>query len=1252
MASMTISDETIKTIEKNSTCSNPDCEFGNMKIIFLNVTKQEGFDKYIDLQIHKKEGDTRFSVCYKLNETLKTSINTCNALLSASKTQCFKDLKSNYSKDISKDSFDTSIVNLADYKKEALTSNIYIDPKEKITLDKGGCFYVNLLNYDSRNVSKSVGEKFSIGYNTLELTTLETTNDVGNWAKIAVDSNGVVHIIHEDDTNGYLRYCNNSGGVWSCLNITTIYDIPSAYGDAIAIDSNNVVHVLFRGTSTCLGYGNNSGGSWSFDTTLACGDTMGDGAVSSLAIDKNNVVHLTYKSTNSGSKLIYGNNSGGVWKFVNTPDKWLQSVNQIVIDSSNTSHIIAQTTDGPPFRLVYLNYSAGTWFNKTINGTSTGSLYPSLDIGNNDILHTIFYSDDDGTGGLRYGNNSGGAWTFADIPAAPQYSLIYKSLRVDSRDIVHFITANATDLYACNNYNNAWACYPLSIANPTTAYADLAIKQGRRVDSVSDSNFFHFAYYDSANGDLVYANIAVNSSQTSPANNSYKNTNTLTFNCTSQFDLMPLKNVTAYVWNSSSLVNNSKTNTISGTSNSSLFSIILPRDDIYTWNCYSCIASGDCFFSDYNFTISTDTVYPQINITHPLNLTNTTNTQININYTRDDANLDTCWYTRNAGETNTTLSSCGNITGVTWYEGKNNITVWVNDTANNVNSSSITFTLDTVVPNVTISFPQNEENYADNNTISLNYTVAESTTVISSCWYNVYLTTPIMIAISNTTLATCANTTFSLPGGDYNYQLNFYANDSLNNINHTVTDFGIRTESPVVDLNYPTDNKYFNNGTNVYFNFTAVKDTGLSSCQLWGNWTGTWHKNYTWVSPTNNTMNWTLINITETTAKWNVWCNDTLDNEGWATNNYTFTIDLTYPLVAINSISPIVGTQTVNFNSSITEIHENNCFYSIYNSSGGIDGAYNNLTLSCENIKSTTIAMTDFGLYNLFIYANDSAGNLNYTNKTFTTSTHVGSGGGGSNPPQKSEVISIKQPREPILSVVALNITEQNNLSRAIIYAEIRRACLDEVPCILNNDQKIELILKLDSLDVILNMEELDIWIKSYNKEYLEVVKLLDSQINQYDLFTGIVQINTGNLIANPSRLDPFPPYFIMSSKNPVFHTRIKFNKIVNDSYLLEDSDSPLSINYNTTEATIVLNITDTSFASKVYTGTASFISLEGDVTFVPINLRVINLRNGFTIITGVIFLGIIALLAFFRKQIIKSFKLKKLNKQIERLKV
>jgi len=238
--------------------------------------------------------------------------------------------------------------------------------------------------------------------------------------------------------------------------------------------------------------------------------------------------------------------------------------------------------------------------------------------------------------------------------------------------------------------------------------------------------------------------------------------------------------------------------------------------------------------------------------------------------------------------------------------------------------------------------------------------------------------------------------------------------------------FYMSTVSPAINLNSPTDNEYLNNGTSVYFNFTATDGDGLDTCELWGNWTGTWHNNYTWVLPESGVMNWTTQNISEGGAYlWNIWCNDTLDNSDFRYGNFTFTIDETFPTLSIDTITTTAGSQTITVENTVSDTNLDECFYSIFNSTGGIDGISENVSFICNTDFGATT--TSFGNFDLTIYAIDLATNENSTTQGFTVSTAPTTppGGGGG-----VTIISGVEALEAInFTITTLNLKNQMDIA-------------------------------------------------------------------------------------------------------------------------------------------------------------------------------------------------------------------------------
>jgi hypothetical protein len=88
--------------------------------------------------------------------------------------------------------------------------------------------------------------------------------------------------------------------------------------------------------------------------------------------------------------------------------------------------------------------------------------------------------------------------------------------------------------------------------------------------------------------------------------------------------------------------------------------------------------------------VDVDNTFPTITVESPLNASYDNDT-VDLNFTVFDANLDSCWYDLNGNVSD--LSGCSNATIGPLSDGSYTLTVFVNDTAGNVNSSIVGFTI-------------------------------------------------------------------------------------------------------------------------------------------------------------------------------------------------------------------------------------------------------------------------------------------------------------------------------------------------------------------------------------------------------------------------------------------------------------------------------------------------------------------------------------------------------------------------------
>lgn len=206
-----------------------------------------------------------------------------------------------------------------------------------------------------------------------------------------------------------------------------------------------------------------------------------------------------------------------------------------------------------------------------------------------------------------------------------------------------------------------------------------------------------------------------------PTNNSYVAINLVNFTWNVS-DSDNLTNSSVYVYNSSNqLVNQTTTSFSPGVFESIVGIPITLVDGIYTWFVDAFDTLGNSATSN-NQTFTIDTVYPQINITYPLSGYNYSSLST-LNYTLTETNPSVCKFYN--GTTNATITCGNNLTSLVPIQGGNTWTIYVNDSAGNSNSSSVTFVYDTIAPQITTISPYGNGTYLNNSIVNFTYTIID-----------------------------------------------------------------------------------------------------------------------------------------------------------------------------------------------------------------------------------------------------------------------------------------------------------------------------------------------------------------------------------------------------------------------------------------------------------------------------------------------------------------------------------------------
>jgi hypothetical protein len=238
-------------------------------------------------------------------------------------------------------------------------------------------------------------------------------------------------------------------------------------------------------------------------------------------------------------------------------------------------------------------------------------------------------------------------------------------------------------------------------------------------------------------------------------------------------------------------------------------------DGFYKWNvnCWEATKTYNSW-SLINKTFGIDTIFPSLKLFYPQNTTYNLN-QLSLNFTAEDINRNTCWYNINSTN-NITLTNCQNIT-FTANEGSSILNLFVNDSANNKNSSSITFFVDSIIPSISLNTSFLNNSYLNyNSSIKINVTATD--TNLQSCWYNDNNG-------ANTTFICGANLSLAL--SEALHTITVFANDTLNNQNNKMISFTPDVTYPIINI---TSISTTTGSQTVRFNSTAI-DTNLYSCK-------------------------------------------------------------------------------------------------------------------------------------------------------------------------------------------------------------------------------------------------------------------------------------------------------------------------------------------------------------------------------------------------------------------------------------
>ncbi len=361
--------------------------------------------------------------------------------------------------------------------------------------------------------------------------------------------------------------------------------------------------------------------------------------------------------------------------------------------------------------------------------------------------------------------------------------------------------------------------------------------------------------------------------------------------------------------------------------------------------------------TEKTFFIVNDIIAPSLTLVHPQNISYNTNS-LQINFTISDTNLDSCWYTDNNGQTNTSLTNCQNIS-YTAAQGSTTLNLYANDSSNNINSSSVTFFVDSIIPLISYTSPTET-----NNSLIKTRNIVINISATDTNLANITIFLSNSTSLVNQTTTTSNNNFINITNlSDGTYYFNATATDILNNKNSTETrTVLLDSTTPLISFTAPTNPNNSILAHNSILINTTITETNFA------NITFSLHNSTSLINQTTFTTQITTINFSSLQDGiyfYNVTIKDILNNQN-TTETRTITLDTLPPSLSI--ISP---QNITYFNTSI-----------LINISSNGDNIWFFNTTTNETYTSPVYRTLD-GSNTIIAYANDSAGNINSSSITF-----------------------------------------------------------------------------------------------------------------------------------------------------------------------------------------------------------------------------------------------------------------------------
>lgn len=245
---------------------------------------------------------------------------------------------------------------------------------------------------------------------------------------------------------------------------------------------------------------------------------------------------------------------------------------------------------------------------------------------------------------------------------------------------------------------------------------------GKKIDDSASGLSFSRIDLQAAITTLDYEELNVTLSY--PADNYKSDNENVSFICNSSA-ITNLTQVNFNLWGSNGLVSNQTLN-VSGFANSTSFNFTLLPEQAYEWNCIAKDYLGSQRYANNNFSVIYDTIAPQITIISPVNGSWQNAGRFNVSLNEPGS----CNYSLDSGITNISMGSnnynFSSINSTLAQDSQYSVIFYCEDNLGNKNTSTSSFSIDMISPEVNLSTPEEEYSATGATEISFVYNASDN----------------------------------------------------------------------------------------------------------------------------------------------------------------------------------------------------------------------------------------------------------------------------------------------------------------------------------------------------------------------------------------------------------------------------------------------------------------------------------------------------------------------------------------------